>query len=60
MVGIWAGESGLSGPTDLEVELSPPVGRHLRLPKGHEDCLPDELTTGIAAFKATEWTVNAY
>lgn len=59
-VGIWAGESGLSCPTDLGVELSPPVGRHLGLPEGHEDCLPYELTTGIAAFKATEWKGNAY
>jgi hypothetical protein len=60
MVGIWVGESGLSGPTGPGVELSPPAGRHPELPEGQEDGLPDELTTGIAAFKVTEWTGSAY
>lgn len=47
------GRSGLSGPTDLEGALSPPLGRHPRLPEGREGCWPDELSTGIASGRST-------
>lgn len=59
MADIWAGESGLLGPTDLGEALSPPLGMHPGLPEGHEGCWPDELTTGIAGNGGTEWVVSA-
>lgn len=59
MADIWAGESGLLGPTDPGEALSPPLGTHPGLPEGHEGCWPDELTTGIAEDGDTEWVVSA-
>lgn len=49
----------MSGPTDLEGALSPPLGRHPGLPEGHEGCWPGALTTGIARDRHRV-AVNAY